>query len=36
MFLAHVVVQSFAARELSGNTDEKADWWQRWERFEHY
>ena len=36
MFLAHVVTPSFAARGLSGNTDEDADWRQRWERFEHY
>ena len=32
MFLAHVVVPPFTARGLSGNTDEEADWRQRWER----
>ena len=33
MFLAHVV-PPFAARGLSGNTDEKADWRKKWERLE--
>jgi hypothetical protein len=35
MILAHAV-PPFAARGLSGNTDEETDWRRKWERLKHY
>jgi hypothetical protein len=34
MILAHAV-PPFAARGLSGNTDEETDWRRKWERLKH-